>query len=121
MEFIKWIFFGPAKLIALWPYAGAVIAGALISLQAWLTWRNEKPFGRGFFRQPLVFAGVLWLIFNACELQMSAISAKTDGGTLRMDLIVLVPILYVLTTAGVLSLVKQMKPEVKRSGTDSDQ
>ena len=109
MEFFDWLFFGPAKLIGLWSYAGVAIAGLLVALQAWLTWRAQRPFDRSFFREAPVFAGVLWLIFNAFELQMSAIAAKTVGGFLRLDLIVLVPILYVLTVAAVLSLAKQIK------------
>jgi len=120
MEFFNWIFFGPARLIALWPYAGLAIACGLIALQAWLIWRGRKKFDIGFFRQAPVFAALLWLIFNAFELQMLAIAAKTEGGFLRLDLIVLVPILYVLTAAAVLSLARQMKIPVRTDAGDSD-
>ena len=114
MEILKWLFFGPAKLIALWPYAGVAIAGVLIAFQVWLKWRARRPFDIGFFREAPVFAGLLWLIFNAFELQMSAVSVpKAESGMLRMDLIVLVPILYVLTIAAVLSLAKQIKAPAK--------
>ena len=108
MEFFTWIFFGPARLIALWAYSGVAIAASLIAMQAWLIWRARQPFDIGFFREAPVFAGLLWLIFNAFELQMSAVAAKTQSGILRLDLIVLVPILYVLTAAAVLSLVRQI-------------
>lgn len=120
MEFFKWIFFGPAKLIALWPYAGVAIAFGLIALQAGLIWRARKAFDMGFFRETPVFAGLLWLIFNAFELQMSAISVKTETGILRLDLIVLVPILYVLTAAAGLSLARQMLPPVKPDQRNSE-
>ena len=121
MEFFSWIFFGPAKLIALWPYAGVSIAGVFIALQAGLSWRANKPFDQGFFRAAAVFAGILWIIFNAFELQMSAVLAKSGGGTLRLDLIVLVPILYVLSTAAVLSLLKQTRTRVNTGQGDSKQ
>ena len=121
MDIINWIFFGPAKLIALWPYAGVAIAAGLIALQGGLIWRARQPFNSGFFRLAPVFAGLLWLIFNAYELQMSAISAKTEGGFLRMDLIVLVPILYVLTAAGVLSLARPLNTPVNPDRKHSDQ
>ncbi len=118
MEFVSWIFFGPAKLIALWPHAGVVIAAGLITLQAWLTWRAGTAFGRGFFREAAVFTGLLWLIFNAFELQMSAFAGRTAGTSLRLELIVLVPILYVLTAAAVLSLARQMKQPEQPVTTD---
>lgn len=109
MDIVDWIFFGPARLIAMWPYAGVAIAAGLIGLQLALTLRIGKSFGFGFFREAAVFAGILWLIFNAFELQMSAIAAQSGKGTfLRLDLMVLVPILYVLTAAGVYSLFKQI-------------
>ena len=113
MDILDWLFFGPAKLIAIWTYAGIAIAAALIAIQAWLTWRARKPFDLGFFREAPVFAGLLWMIFTAFELQMSAIAVKTAGGFLRLDLIVLVPILYVLTAAAILSLAKQLRKPVK--------
>ena len=110
MEFVSWIFFGPAKLLAVWPYAGFVIGGAFVGLQAWLSHRSKTPFDRTFFREAPVLGGLLWLIFNLYELQVSAIAAKgltADG--LRMDLIILVPILYVMTLAALISIRTQLK------------
>ena len=121
MEFVNWLFFGPAKLIGIWPYAGVAIAAVLIAVQAWLVWSAQKPFELGFFREAPVFAGILWLIFNAFELQMSAIAARqanAPGGFLRLDLIVLVPILYVLTAAAALSLAKQLRRPVNTGRRD---
>lgn len=118
MEIFNWLFFGPAKLIALWPYAGVTVGAALIVAQAWLSWRARKAFDLGFFREAPVFAGLLWLIFNGFELQMSAIAAKTAGGFLRLDLIVLVPILYVLTAVALLSLAKQVNAPVRPDRSD---
>ena len=60
-------------------------------------------------------AGLLWLIFNLYELQVSAILAKSDSGnTLRMDLVILIPILYALTAAAVLSVIAQMRGSVSK-------
>ena len=110
MELINWIFFGPAKLVAIWPYTGIFIAAALIVVQAWISQRRGALFKRGFFREATVFAGLLWLIFNLYELQLAAIFAQNQvTGTLRMDLIILVPILYVLTLAAMLSIRAQLR------------
>jgi hypothetical protein len=121
VEFFSWIFFGPAQLIASWSYAGVAIAGGLFALQAWRTHRAAEKLDIGFFRRTPVFAGLLWLIFNAYELQMRAIEAKAGGGFLRLDLVVLVPILYVLTAAAVMSLLRPAtKTPVKPDRTDSN-
>ena len=109
MEIIQWVFFGPAKLVAHWPYAGVAIAASLIAIQAYLSWRAQNHFNAGFFREPPVFAGLLWLIFNAFELQMSAVAVKSGGDLLRLDLIVLVPILYAMTFAACVSIMRQLK------------
>jgi hypothetical protein len=110
MDIVSWIFFGPAKLVENWQYAGVLIAVALIGVQAWLSQRKDSLFVRGFFREAAVFAGLLWLIFNLYELQFAATLAKNStGGALRMDLIVLVPILYVLTVAAIFSIRAQLK------------
>ena len=110
MDFVNWVFFGPAKLLAIYPLAGAAIAAAMIGLQALLSWRKGTLLQRNFFREAAVLAGLLWLIFNLYELQVSAILAKSEsGGTLRMDLVILIPILYALTAAGVLSIIAQLR------------
>ena len=110
MEFGNWVLFGPAKLLAIYPLAGAAIAVAMIGLQAFLSWRKGTLLQRNFFREAAVMAGLLWLIFNLYELQVSAILARSESGsTLRMDLIILIPILYALTVAAALSVIAQLR------------
>jgi hypothetical protein len=111
---MSWIFFGPAVLIAHWPYAGIAIAAVLITTQLILTVRKSGAFDRNFFREAPVFAGLLWLIFGFYEMQMRA--AMTSAGKpnevmsfFRLDLIILVPILYLMTAAAIYSVVRQIK------------
>jgi hypothetical protein len=111
---MSWIFFGPAVLIAYWPYAGIAIAIILIMVQAVLTTRKSGAFDKNFFREAPVFAGLLWLIFGFYEMQMRA--AMTSVGKpnevmsfFRLDLIILVPILYLLTAAAIYSVVRQIQ------------
>ncbi len=112
MELVSWIFFGPAKLLAVLPYAGFVVGGVFVGTQAWLSHRSKTPFERTFFREAPVLGGLLWLIFNLYELQVSAIAARNlSADSLRMDLIILVPILYVMTLAALLSIRAQLKPK----------
>lgn len=102
MEITQWIFFGPAKLAAIWPYAGLAIAIALILIQIAITISAGAPFDKSFFRKAPVFAGLLWLIFGFYEMQMQAVIFKSvTVPTFRLDLIVLTPILYLMSAAAV--------------------
>jgi hypothetical protein len=114
----SWIFFGPSKLIALSPYAGAMIALALIVMQIGLNLRRQTAFGKTFFREPAVFAGLLWLIFGFYEMQVAAAlpTAKANAGAakqvselFRLDLVVLVPILYLLSALAIWSIGNQLR------------
>ncbi len=106
--FVDWILFGPAKLVALWPYSGLIIAVILLLAEAGFTLRAGQGFGSQFFRRAPVLAGLLWLIFELYERQVQAVKPAADavGGlaAFRMDLLVLTPILYVLTLAALISI-----------------
>lgn len=108
MELAQWVFFGPAKIIALWPYAGAAIAVTLIGLQAAVNLKAGSPFDKAFFRKAPVFTGLLWLIFGFYEMQIQAVLARPVGSDvptlLRLDLIVLSPILYLMSAMAIYSL-----------------
>ena len=110
MDLVNWVFFGPAKLLAIFPLAGVAIGAAMIGLQAILSWRKGALLQRNFFREAAVMAGLLWFIFNLYELQVGAILARSESGsTLRMDLIILIPILYAMTAAALLSAIAQLR------------
>lgn len=109
-----WIFFGPAALIAYWPYAGIAIAIIFILTQAILTSRKSGAFDKKFLREAPVFAGLLWLIFGFYEMQMrAAMTSVSKSGEVmnffRIDLIILVPILYLMTAAAIYSAVRQIQ------------
>lgn len=114
---MQWIFFGPAMLVARWPDAGLVIGAMGIVIQACLGWRARRSFDRYFFREAPVFAGLLWVIFGFYERQMptGAVAATANTGSaqwasfLRLDLMVLTPILYVLTAVAVYSVARQLR------------
>ena len=115
---MSWIFFGPAVLIAYWPYAGIAIAAMLIVTQVILSARKNSAFDKNFFREAPVFAGLLWLIFGFYEMQMRA--AMTGAGKpnevmsfFRLDLVILIPILYLMTAAAIYSVVRQIR--IKRN------
>jgi hypothetical protein len=105
MNLLAWIFFGPAKLIVQWPLAGFVIGAVLIASEVWMYRRHEKAFSNAFFREAPVFAGLLWAIFNVYEWQIAATSLATS--TLRIDLLVLVPVLYAMSVMAIIVLKKQ--------------
>ncbi len=129
---MSYFFLAPAYLIAAWPYAGILIAVVMIGLQAGLSARvagrstdesvgdERRGFGLNFFREPLVFVGLLWLIYGFYERQMAAVVGLKAGTNVttglanlslgsRFDLIILVPILYVMTAVALYSLYRQLK------------
>jgi hypothetical protein len=116
------LFFGPAHLIAVWPYAGLLIAALLIVLQAGLTARAGKRFDLNFFREAAVFTGLLWLIYGFYERQATAIGGASAGlsAFTRFDLLVLVPILYLMTAAAVYSLFRQTRNALSRDKNKRD-
>ena len=111
---MNWLFYGPALLIARWPMAGVIVAAAAITAQLALALRAGRRLDRDFFREAPVFAGLLWLIFGFYETQMIALMPRMGNVTaatplLRLDLIVLVPILYLLTGAAIYSAIRQLR------------
>ena len=113
MDILDWLVFGPAKLIALLPYAGLGLGATLIGLQVARSWLAGAIINRLWFRRPAVLAGLVWLIFNLYELQVAAVFAKTQASgqvLFRLDLTIITPILYVLTAFAVVALTKPESP-----------
>ncbi len=108
---IDWLFFGPSQLIRLWPHAGLAIGLTLLAVQAGLSLRAGKPMDRRYFREAPVLAGLVWIIFGFYERQIDAVKLVTGDPTplLRIDLLVLTPILYVLSVAAILSALRQWR------------
>ena len=111
MELLSWLFFGPSRLLALWPYAGFVIAAILIGAQLMQSISAHHSFGRQWFRKAPVFTGLVWCIFNLYEMQMKAVmpTAEATFTMARIDLIVLTPLLYVLTAFAIYALFSPQK------------
>jgi hypothetical protein len=78
-------------------FAAILIVWALINL-----WLNKTPISAQSAREPGIFAGLLWLIFVLYEQQMQSVPSIATG--FRLDLIVLVPVLYILTVFSVGSM-----------------
>lgn len=98
MDIMNWIFFGPAKLVALsaWLVAGVGIAFIAAEVALMFLTRGHVQSRADFFRLPGILCGLLWLIFLGYELQMGAAFANSPTGAtkpLRWDLLVLTPIL----------------------------
>jgi len=113
MDILDWLFFGPAKLIAILPYAGFGLGATLIGVQVARSCLAGETINRLWFRRPAVLAGLTWLIFNLYELQVAAVFANTQAGgqvLFRLDLTVITPILYVLTAFAVFAMIKRESP-----------
>jgi hypothetical protein len=123
MEILEWIFFGPAMVVRALPYAGFLIGAILLVGQTFRTLRRlGRRFGRAWFREPPVLAGLLWIVFNLYELQLVAVFAekqRAGEAMLRLDLLVVSPILYVLSGVAVYALLRVAPTNVEGSaGTE---
>ena len=108
MDLLPTIMFGPAILTKAKPFAVFLIGGAAIALQVAFFLIQGRQFNRHFFRMAPTFAGLLWLIYGLYELQVQAVG-KILTDTIRMDLFVLTPILYVFSGLAIISLFAQIR------------
>lgn len=111
MQLLNWVFFGPTRLLEIWPYAGFVIAAVFIGAQLTRSLTENNRFDRQWFRKAPVFTGLIWCIFNLYELQMRAVNLANEAtfSMARLDLMVLTPLLYVLTAIAIAALVRPHK------------
>ena len=108
MEILSLLLFGPAILARAIPASSFVIGGFLIVTQLGMFRLFGRRCDRQFFRMAPTFGGLLWIIFGLYELQMQA-GEKTLTAAIRIDLLVLAPILYVFTLLAVISLAQQLR------------
>lgn len=96
MEFIA-LFHAPMYLAVRFPAAPFLIA-AVFALGHWaLMRRHGWAYNVHMWRRPLLFACALWLVYGLYELQ---VQATWHTGNIRIDLLVLAPILYVFSAVG---------------------
>ncbi len=88
-----WIPLGFAALLITWAAANLALA--------------QQPLSAQSAREPGIFTGLLWVIFVFYEQQMLSLPAIATG--FRLDLIVLVPVLYILTAFAFWTLIAQTR------------
>jgi hypothetical protein len=108
METLSFLLFGPAILARAIPASSFVIGGFLIAIQLGMFRLFGRRYDRQFFRMAPTFGGLLWIIFGLYELQIQA-GAKTLTAPIRIDLLILAPILYVFSLLAAISLVQQIR------------
>lgn len=97
MDFLA-LFYAPKVLVQALPAAPFVIAAVFAIAQLVLIrWRDHQP-AMILWRRPALFAAAIWVVYGLYELQVQATAAYAD---IRIDLLVLAPILYVFTAVGV--------------------
>ena len=127
METLSLLLYGPAILARSIPSSSFVIGGFLIAIQLGMFRLSRRRFERQFFRMAPTFGGLLWIIFGLYELQIQA-GEKTLAAAIRLDLLVLTPILYVFTLLAAISLTQQARgragdfrgPQKDQEGSGSD-
>lgn len=108
METLSLLLYGPAILARAIPASSFVIGGFLIAIQLGMFRLSGRRYDRQFFRMAPTFGGLLWIIFGLYELQIQA-GGETLVAPIRIDLLVLAPILYVFSLLAAISLVQQLR------------
>jgi len=108
METLSLLFFGPAILARAIPASSFVIGGFLIAIQLVMFRLLGRRYDQQLFRMAPTFGGLLWIIFGLYELQIQA-GETTLAAPIRIDLLILAPILYVFSFLAVISLIQQIR------------
>ncbi|MDX2218985.1 MAG: hypothetical protein SF172_08190 [Burkholderiales bacterium] len=97
MDFLS-LFTAPQALVQAWPAAPFLLAAAFALAQlALIVFRQHRP-AMILWRRPALFAAAIWVVYGLYELQVQATQLYAN---IRIDLLVLAPILYVFSAVGV--------------------
>ena len=99
------LFTFPSWLISQFSWFTMGIGAFLIIWAMLILLLNKNTLSTQSAREPGIFVGLLWIIFVLYEKQMLALPAAAS--VFRLDLIVLVPVLYALTAFALWTLVAQ--------------
>jgi hypothetical protein len=97
MDFLA-LFYAPMKLVLAWPAAPFLLAAVFATLQVALLIRQRQRPAMILWRRPALFAAAIWVVYALYELQ---VQATMPTANIRIDLLVLAPILYVFTAVAV--------------------
>lgn len=97
MSFLE-LFYAPMRLVLSQPAAPFLLAGLFAGLQVALLVARREGFRMVLWRRPVLFAAAIWVVYGLYELQ---VQATMPDANIRIDLLVLAPILYVFTALAV--------------------
>lgn len=118
MDFLA-LFYAPSALVSAWPAAPFLLAGLFALAQvALIVFHQHRP-ALILWRRPALFAAAIWVVFGLYELQVRATNAYAN---IRIDLLVLAPILYVFSAVAVWWVVREWRgtPEPSAPGAVGD-
>ena len=97
MDFLA-LFYAPRALVQAWPAAPFLLAALFALAQLTLiVFREHRP-AMILWRRPALFAAAIWVVYGLYELQVQATNLYAN---IRIDLLVLAPILYVFSAVAV--------------------
>ena len=101
------IFFFPIAVMVGYPLLALVPAGGFLGFYFWQrNWEESSNFKKAYFR--VLLGGLVWLVFAIYEYRMYHWS-KTIVAPIRVDLLLITPILYLFTIAGILAIWRILK------------
>ncbi len=107
MDKLITIFFFPIVLMVGYPFLALVPAAGFLGFYFCGRNREERSHSKkAFFR--VLLGGLVWLVFAIYEYRMYHWS-KTVVAPIRVDLLLITPILYLFTIAGILAIWRILK------------
>jgi hypothetical protein len=97
MDFLA-LFYAPMMLASARPAAPFILAAIFGLAQLVLLLRHRQRPVMLLWRRPALFAAAIWVVYGLYELQ---VQATTPSANIRIDLLVLAPILYVFTAVAI--------------------
>ena len=107
MDRLITIFFFPIAVMVGYPFLALMPAGGFLGFYFWQRNRkNHTNFKKAYFR--VLLGGIVWLVFTIYEYRMYHWS-KTVVAPIRVDLLLITPILYLFTIAALLAICRILK------------
>jgi hypothetical protein len=100
------LFYAPMALVQVWPAAPFLLAGLFALAQLGLLLARKHRPAMILWRRPALFAAAIWVVYGLYELQVQATALYAN---IRIDLLVLTPILYVFSAVGAWWVVREWR------------
>lgn len=110
------IFYAPMALVLAQPAAPFIFSALLALAQCALLLRHRQRPTMLLWRRPALFAAAIWTVYGLYELQ---VQATMPTANIRIDLLVLAPILYVFSAVALWWILREWQSGTSNPDAES--